>query len=559
MALINMRVQSEKLMSSVDQVVRAQNGDVAAFTELVKRHQNLVLGFAFNRLGDFHRAQDIVQETFVIAHANLGKLKDPEAFSFWLRGIALNCCRRTIRQNASNWVCLDQYQELEADGPSPEAETAQHQSDTKLRAAIADLSPQHRDIITLYYLEERSQKEVADFLGLSVTKVNNALHASRQNLKGALSDMAKDQTGKMKLDDAFAEELGKIVRVEGRFVEAEVGDGDMPRVLDLLGSDGAGEGEVLVIQRLTDSSYRGIKTAGDVNESDQLTFKADPFNAVQSMTEDLVKDLVASKSAKQVGRLLETGIKVIDLMTPLTDGATLGNFGGSGVGRAVLLGELIERRNNIQGSLQSFFYLHHWDALGMRGTPLEDAPALDVYPNFENSFVLHRRGNDPVYAAGADYLDARLYFSPIKAWKGEWPAIDPLHSTSKFLSKEVLQTRHFDVATAVRETLQQAHDLMADARFYELVALGAAREALDYFKDMRREKLKSLTDEEQSIVRRAERLDAFFAQPFIIAAEYTGKLGETVPLSATLDGAEAILSGDHDETPVSDIAFRGAL
>ena len=545
-------------MSSVDQVEKARMGDDAAFTQLVKQHQNLVLGFAFNRLGDFHRAQDVVQETFVIAHAKLGNLKDPEAFSFWLRGIALNCCRRVMRQNTSNWVSLDQYHELETGDESPEVQTAQSDSDTHIRAAIAELPPELRDVITLYYLEERSQKEVAAFLGISVTKVNNILHASRQNLKGALSDMAKEELGRNKLNDDFAEELGKITKVEGALVDVDIGGGDMPQLLDLLGSDGDGEGKILVIQRLSETTYRGLKTSGDVAADEKLTYAADPFTAVQSVTEDMVQDLVKSKK-KKPGRMLETGIKVIDLMTPLFDGATLGILGGSGVGRAVFLDELVERRNAFQGSLATFFYLHHWDAMGMQGMPSEDGSTKDIYANLENTFLLHKRGNDPLYAMGADYLDVRVYFSPVKAWQGLWPAIDPMHSISTYLKPENVDARHYEVATKVMEILGKAHDLMSDARYFELMALGAAAEAQAHYQTMRKERLKTMSSQDATTLARAERLDAFFAQPFIVAESHTGKKGEHVPFAATLDGAEAIVKGDHDETPRKDLLFRGAL
>jgi RNA polymerase sigma-70 factor (ECF subfamily) len=79
-----------KTPEQTELVKQAQEGDEQAFTDLVKTHQNLVLGYAFNRLGDFHRAQEVVQETIIIAHAKLGSLNDPEAFSGWLRGIALH-------------------------------------------------------------------------------------------------------------------------------------------------------------------------------------------------------------------------------------------------------------------------------------------------------------------------------------------------------------------------------------------------------------------------------------------------------------------------------------
>lgn len=186
-----------------DLVKDAQEGKEEAFTELVRRHQNLVLGYAYNRLGDFHRAQDVVQDTVIIAHARLGTLRKPEAFSGWLRGIALNCCRRSQRQKGvtrGEWVSLDHYLELEAQGEDQHEHVERFEEAELVHHAIAALPRHLRDVTTLYYLEERSQKEVAAFLGVSLSKVNNDLHASRKHMEGSLGIMAKKEIGKERLD-----------------------------------------------------------------------------------------------------------------------------------------------------------------------------------------------------------------------------------------------------------------------------------------------------------------------------------------------------------------------
>lgn len=545
-------------MKTAELVRQAQDGDEGAFTHLVKNHQNFVLGYAFNRLGDFHRAQDVVQETVMIAHAKLGSLHDPEAFSGWLRGIALNCCRRSIRMTRGDWVSLDHHLELEAEGDDPLVQVERFEETDLVHQAIAKLPPGLRDVTTLYYLEERSQKDVAAFLGVSIAKVNNDLHASRQHMEGSLSIMAKQEIGKERLNDAFAEQLGEVVRVEGPFVEAQMKEGEMPGHLDVLGTGDEGS-EVVVIQRLGEGKYRALQTGEAPSAGDALTRRGNTYTASHKISEDMIRDVVERQKGKQTQRLLETGIKVVDLMAPLVDGSTLGIIGGAGVGRAVFLEELIERRNQIEGDLKTFFFLDGWDAMGAQGMVYERDHASDIHSNLENTFLLYNRGKDPLYARDADYLDARLYFSPIAAMKGHWPSIDPLHCYSVSATAKVLEPRHIDLVAKVRETLQGARDILCDVRFYELVALGARQEAMRYYKTRREDCLKTLSEEDRVGVHRAERLEAFFTQPFLTTEEFTGKNGEVVTLAQTLDGVEAILGGKFDDVKVADLILRGAI
>lgn len=545
-------------MTTAELVTRAKAGDDAAFTELVKQHQNLVLGFAYNRLGDFHRAQDVVQDTIIVAHARLDTLREPEAFSGWLRGIALNCCRRTLRRNKADWISLDQHLELEATGDDQLTQVERFEERDLVRQAIAALPSRLRDVTTLYYLEERSQKDVAAFLGVSISKVNNDLHASRQHMEGSLAIMAKKEIGKERLGDAFAERLGEIVSTTGPLVEAEVRSGGMPGHLDVLSTED-GDEEVLVIQHLGNGRWRGLQTGTGLKSGDRVKEAGSTWASSHRIGEDLVRDVVARQKVEATTRLLETGIKVVDLMAPVTDGSSLGIVGGAGVGRVVFLEELIERRNAIPGQLKTFFFLDGWDAMGAQGMPYEREHVSDVHGTIENTFLLFNKSRSPVFAEEADFMDVRIYFSPLQAMRGNWPAIDPLHCYSVHSKSSILDKRHLDLAEKTRETIRAARQLVLDERFWELLALGARPEAMARYQD-RHQAIMGGGDEmaRQTLVR-ADRLEAFLTQPFLVSTAFTGLAGEEVPLAQTLAGVEAILAGQYDGTDVADLRMKGAI
>src|SRR5438045_4221876 len=79
-------------------IEKAQNGDVAAFTELTRRYRNLAFGSALAILHDFHLAEDAAQEAFIAAYRHLATLEAPESFPGWLRGIVRHCCHRILRK-----------------------------------------------------------------------------------------------------------------------------------------------------------------------------------------------------------------------------------------------------------------------------------------------------------------------------------------------------------------------------------------------------------------------------------------------------------------------------
>ncbi|HTL31250.1 MAG TPA: sigma-70 family RNA polymerase sigma factor, partial [Tepidisphaeraceae bacterium] len=93
--------------SLCETVERAKAGDVSAFTHLTKAYQNLVFGYAFGMLGDFHLAQDVTQETFLIAFSSFAKLSSPDALPTWLRRIAHHRCHRILRRRTLKSASLD--------------------------------------------------------------------------------------------------------------------------------------------------------------------------------------------------------------------------------------------------------------------------------------------------------------------------------------------------------------------------------------------------------------------------------------------------------------------
>ncbi len=135
---------------------------------------------------------------------------------------------------------------------------------------------------------------------------------------------------------------------------------------------------------------------------------------------------------------------------------------------------------------------------------------------------------DPAVAGVFPHLDTTVVLSRDIAAKGLYPAIDPLLSTSKFLSVEDVGERHYTIAQQVREHL---------ARYTELLDIMAMLG------------IEELSPADRLIVQRARRLERFLTQPFFLTEEFTGRKGKHVPLDATLTGCEQILSGSRDSVP----------
>ena len=145
---------------------------------------------------------------------------------------------------------------------------------------------------------------------------------------------------------------------------------------------------------------------------------------------------------------------------------------------------------------------------------------------------------DPAPATTFAHLDATTVLSRSIASQGIYPAVDPLDSTSRILSPEVLGEEHYRIAREVQRILQRYNELM------DIIAIMGMDE---------------LAEEDKLLVTRARKIQRFLSQPFFVSEKFTGLPGVYVPLSETLRGFREIIEGKHDDLPESAFLFVGTI
>ena len=145
---------------------------------------------------------------------------------------------------------------------------------------------------------------------------------------------------------------------------------------------------------------------------------------------------------------------------------------------------------------------------------------------------------DPAPAASFAHLDATTVLSRAISEMGIYPAVDPLDSTSRALTRQVVGDEHYEVATKVQEILQRYKDLR------DIIAILGMDE---------------LSDEDKVIVRRARRIQQFLSQPFFVAEQFTGIPGKFVPLKETVRSFKEIIEGKHDDLPEQAFRMQGSI
>jgi F0F1-type ATP synthase, beta subunit len=145
---------------------------------------------------------------------------------------------------------------------------------------------------------------------------------------------------------------------------------------------------------------------------------------------------------------------------------------------------------------------------------------------------------DPAPATTFAHLDATTVLSRSIASLGIYPAVDPLDSTSRILSPEIVGHEHYEVARAVQGILQRYKELQ------DIIAIMGMDE---------------LSDEDKLIVSRARKVQRFLSQPFSVAEQFTGMEGKYVPLKETIRGFKEIIEGKHDDLPESAFLFVGTI
>lgn len=187
-------------------IKRVMDGDEDLFGELISRHQGLVYGLAYAKIGNSADAQDIAQDVFIKAYRKLDQLDTPENFTAWLKTITANECKNWLRQRKST-IPLDDAA-LQASFVSRVTVTEKNRElRTELLRSVDALPESSRTVITLFYLSGLSYEEIGESLCIPVATVANRMLRARRQLKAELMSRVESEMTSLRLPDTFAKEV----------------------------------------------------------------------------------------------------------------------------------------------------------------------------------------------------------------------------------------------------------------------------------------------------------------------------------------------------------------
>ena len=449
--------------------------------------------------------------------------------------------------------------------------------------------------------------------------------------------------------------VGKVIQVMGPVLDIRFQEGQLPELLNAIEIENQGSRVIAeVAQQIGDDVVRCIamnSTDGMVRGVDAVDTGA-PISvpvgdACLGRVFNLLGDPVDKKPAPAnaerwsihrqapsyeeqmpTTEILETGIKVVDLICPYAKGGKIGLFGGAGVGKTVLIMELIhnvatahggtsvftgvgERTregNDLYGEMQESGVIEKTALVyGQMNEPpgarmrvalsgltmaeyFRDVKNQDVLLFIDNIFRFTQAGSevsallgrmpsavgyqptlasemgalqeritstkkgsitsvqavyvpaddltDPAPATTFTHLDATTVLSRDIASQGIYPAVDPLESTSRILTPDMVGQEHYEVARAVQQILQRYQELQ------DIIAIMGMDE---------------LAEEDKLAVNRARKVQRFMSQSFSVAEQFTGMSGQYVPLKETIRGFRMIIDGECDDIPESCFLFAGTI
>ena len=448
---------------------------------------------------------------------------------------------------------------------------------------------------------------------------------------------------------------GRIVQVMGPVVDVVFEDGNLPFIKDALEVENSGKTCIMeVAQHLGNNEVRCLMLAASegLHKDMEVTATGEGikvpvgeqtlgrlFNVLGETIDDgqpletnqkwvIHRDPPSFEDQSPVIEILETGIKVIDLLAPYAKGGKIGLFGGAGVGKTVLIQELIRNIATEHGGYSIFTGVGErsregndlWTEMkasgvlektalvfgqmneppgarmrvGLSGLTMaeyfRDEKNQDVLLFIDNIFRFTQAGSevsallgrmpsavgyqptlatemgnlqeritstrkgsitsvqavyvpaddltDPAPATTFSHLDATTVLSREISSQGIYPAVDPLDSTSRILSPEIVGTEHYEIARSVQRVLQRYKELQ------DIIAIMGMDE---------------LSEEDKRTVSRARKVQRFLSQSFSVAEQFTGMPGKYVPLKETLRGFRMILNGECDDIPESYFLFVGTI
>lgn len=451
------------------------------------------------------------------------------------------------------------------------------------------------------------------------------------------------------------ENIGKIVQITGPVVDVKFSTGNLPAINNALKVINKGEEtdnlvlEVAmhlgdnVVRTIAMDATEGLKRGIEVLDTGS-PISVPVGNATLGRIFNVLGDSIDNQNDDEIKKarrlpihreapkleelsqnqeIFETGIKVIDLLAPYIKGGKIGLFGGAGVGKTVLIQELINNVASVHGGISVFtgvgertregndLYYEMKESgvinktamvFGQMNEPpgarmrvaltgltmaeyFRDYERQDVLLFIDNIFRFTQAGSEvsamlgrvpsavgyqptlatemgklqeritstklgsitsiqAIYVPADDYtdpapattfahLDATTNLSRKLSEEGIYPAVDPLASTSRALSPEIVGQEHYEVARRVQQTIQRYNELL------DIIAILGMDE---------------LGDEDKKLVARARRIRLFLSQNLHVAAQFTGNEGSFVPIKETVRGFKEILDGMHDDLPED--AFR---
>jgi RNA polymerase sigma factor (sigma-70 family) len=187
-----------------------------AFAGLVRRFQDMAVGYALSILGDLHLAEDASQEAFLEAYRRLDQLREPKAFGSWLRRIVFKRCDRILRRKRPPIVDLDPDRTTRAGGERPDETAEAREMRRHVLDAIRSLPAPLGETTMLFYFGGRTQREIADFLAIPLGTVKSRLHQGRRSLQDRLLALARDslRARRPSRDRRFEETVMRIIAPE---------------------------------------------------------------------------------------------------------------------------------------------------------------------------------------------------------------------------------------------------------------------------------------------------------------------------------------------------------
>jgi len=182
-------------------------GDMNAFGKIVDRYSNAVYGLCYHKMGNFEDAEELAQDTFVKAYFSLKQLRDATKLAPWLYKIAANLCKMRKRAQGEKDVPFDEAKNQGDTLPSVQEQLEAEELHSLVRKAMSQISENSRLVMTLFYFDDCSYKEIASFLGVSVQTVKSRLHEAKKQLRRELLRIVDELFKGRRLKDEFTKDV----------------------------------------------------------------------------------------------------------------------------------------------------------------------------------------------------------------------------------------------------------------------------------------------------------------------------------------------------------------